>query len=332
VIDPNVAPQYDVPAWNETRWFGCWNPDDGVGLYVHTGRFRRDLDMWWAQVAAYLPDGQLCVDRLWGRNLTESGVRMGGLDVTLTDEGWVGRFDGVGELTTIENLAAAPRGSSAPIRSVRWEVTATGVTPAWDKHTDASGDVLHQLDDHHIQQGFMTSGQLRVGGEEFRLDGVGFNDHSTGVRDWTRWHSHTFLMIVGAEWTGHLMMARSSDGSEHPPRGAIHWRDGRRERITRVQFPPMQDAAGAPVTGELIVELESGERFEFTVELIHGLPITITEENDNINGVGWDLAGDPVVIVEGKGRVTARDGSVAYCFHERSARRARLAEPARRAS
>jgi hypothetical protein len=25
----------DIPLWNETRWNGCWNPDDGVGLCHH---------------------------------------------------------------------------------------------------------------------------------------------------------------------------------------------------------------------------------------------------------------------------------------------------------
>src|SRR5436190_1559117 len=56
-IDRNVEPQHGVPLWSETRWNGCWNGDDGVGIYLHAGRYRHDLDIWWAQVVAYLPDG-----------------------------------------------------------------------------------------------------------------------------------------------------------------------------------------------------------------------------------------------------------------------------------
>lgn len=63
-----------VPLWSETRWNTVWNMDAGVGLYLHLGRFRRDLDYWWAQVVAYLPDSELCVTRLWGRNEPDAGV------------------------------------------------------------------------------------------------------------------------------------------------------------------------------------------------------------------------------------------------------------------
>jgi hypothetical protein len=66
-LDLNAEPRRDVPQWSETRWNGCWNPDAGVGLYMHMGRFRKDLDMWWAQTVAYLPEGRLAVDRSWGR-------------------------------------------------------------------------------------------------------------------------------------------------------------------------------------------------------------------------------------------------------------------------
>jgi hypothetical protein len=78
---------------------------------------------------------------------------------------------------------------------------------------------------------------------------------------------------------------------------------------------------------ELVFEIESGERFEFSVELVHGLPMTITEDNNNINGVNWAIPGDPVVIVEGVGRLTAPDGTVLHGFQERSARRSALPRP-----
>ena len=44
---PNRTPRRGVAAWSETKWFGCWNADDGVGLFVHAGRYRDNLDLWW---------------------------------------------------------------------------------------------------------------------------------------------------------------------------------------------------------------------------------------------------------------------------------------------
>jgi hypothetical protein len=323
-MDVNVEPQHDVPRWNETRWNGCWNPDEGVGLYIHAGRFRPDLDMWWVHLCAYLPDGQLCVDRFWGRNPASAGVHVGPLKLDMTDNGWTSTYDGVGELTTIAALAEAPRGSSAPVRSMQWDVTATGATTEWDMYADVEDRML-SAQDFHVQQGFETTGRLRVGDDEYHLDGVGFKDHSTGVRDFRPWTKHYFLLIVSPEWTAHLIRIADADGEYTEPTGIFYRRDGSSETISRFEFQDMTDAAGGPINSELQFEIGSGEQFEFTVELIHSLPITATEDNDYINGVDWTLPGDPLVIIEGKGRCTSADGGQPlYAWHERSIRRSEL--------
>ena len=56
---------HDIPHWSETMYFHVWNPVQDVGVFVHVGRWPADLDLWWAQVIAMLPDGELLVDRSW---------------------------------------------------------------------------------------------------------------------------------------------------------------------------------------------------------------------------------------------------------------------------
>src|ERR1700738_1809631 len=87
-LDATLRPNHDVPKWGETRWNGCWNPDEGVGLYLHMGRFRHGLDLWWAQTVAYLPDGMLAVDRSWGVDHDGAGVKTGVFELELTERGW----------------------------------------------------------------------------------------------------------------------------------------------------------------------------------------------------------------------------------------------------
>jgi hypothetical protein len=323
-MDLNVTPKYDVPKWNETRWNGCWNPEQGVGIYLHMGRYRYDLDMWWAQIVAYLPDQELVVQKLWGRSTHGAGVGLDGFELAMTENGWTSTFDGVCELTNITALAAAPRGSSAPLRSVRWDLTATEVTPTWDMYAETGGERLDHAGDAHVQGAFETTGSITVGGQEFRLDGVGFKDHSSGVRDFAVWHSHTFLVIVHPEWTAQLIVMRTPEGEDMAPWGVFWRRDGSREPIKSVEFPIMNDAYGGPVHSDLVFDIGTGQRFEYDVELVHALPMTITEENDNINGVDWGVDGDPVIIVEGKGKLTAPGEPPVYCFHERSVRRSML--------
>jgi hypothetical protein len=324
-MDLNVKPKHDVPLWNETRWVGCWCPEPGVGLYLHMGRMRGNLDMWRAQVASYLPEGALCVDRFWGRNGREDGARIGGLDLEIADGGWQAAFDGVGQLTSTKALAAAPRGASAPARAMQFDVRSTAVTAVWDMYADRGEERLIMANDTHIQQAGETSGWLEVGDARYGLEGISFLDHSSGTRDFDPWTRHTYMMIVGPEWTAHLLGMGESDSGNPAPWGAFIRRDGARDTIAHLEFPLMTDATGSPTHSELVFEIGSGERFEFHAELVHTLPMTITEENDNINGVDWETPGDPVIFSEGNGRLTSPAGEVLHCFHERSARRSMLA-------
>ena len=321
-VDLNAEPKRDVPLWSETRWNGCWSPEEGVGIYVHTGRFRQDLDMWWAQTVAYLPGGRLAVDRSWGRSSTREGVRTGPLELRLTDDGWTSRFDGVGELTTTDALARAPRGSSAPSTSLSWEVSAEPVTPVWDLYGGA-GDKQDFAGDAHIQQAFRTAGTLVAGGREYALDGVGFKDHSHGVRKWDGYGSHHFTLAVMPGWTLHEVVMLSAAGEPRPVMGAL-FRDGRQVALERSEMPPLVDARGAPQGAELVVRAAGEDELTLRLELLHGLPMTVTEDNDNINGVDWEAAGDPIVLVEGIGRVSVPDGSVGYGMFERGVRRSAL--------
>ena len=318
-MDLNVAePRYDVPLWNETRWNGCWGAADGVGLYIHAGRYRAQLDTWWCQLAAFLPDEGLCVERIWGRNASPVGVRMGELDLAMTENGWSSAFDGVGQLTTITELSRAPRGSSAPVRSLAWNITAEAAAPVWDMYGRGQEQLIHG--DTHIQQAYRTAGTLRVGDREWSLDGIGFKDHSSGPRKMGMWTGHRFVLIVTDNWVAHAGVMDDENAVPGAPWGAF-FRDGEQHDIVRYELAPMEDARGGPVANRLEFEVSNGEVFVFDVQMIHGLPMVISDDNDNINGVDWELGGNPMVFVEGKAKLTAPDGRVVYGYYERSRRR-----------
>ena len=325
-VDLNVVePRADVPMWSETRFNGCWSPESGVGVYIHAGRFRRDLNLWWCQVVAYLPDGELCVDRLWGRNPAVAGVRLGGLDLTIATDGWTSRLDGIGQLTSTAELARGPRGASAPTRGMSWDLTARPSAPVWDMYAGApTGAFKHG--DAHIQRGWHVQGTLAVGEREYAIDGVGWGDHSSGPRDMSAWSGHRFVLIVNDGWTAHIGVLDDLDDVPQQPWGAF-FREGEQHAITAFSLDPLADAFGGPVENKLSFEVSNGERFDFQAELIHALPMTITDENDNINGVEWELPGNPLVLVEGKARLTGADGSLAYCFFERSRHRDAVPSP-----
>jgi hypothetical protein len=323
-LDHNVATRPDVPRWSETRWNGCWNPDQGVGVYLHAGRYPTDLDMWWAQIVVYLPNRRLTVDRRWGRSTNPLGVAIEGFDLTMTAAGWTARFDSIAQLTTTDQLALRDAGSSTPLTTVAFTIEAVGRQHEWDMYSGSDAR-LDFAGDKHIQQGFTTTGTVRVGEEVYSLDGIGFKDHSAGPRDFTRWHRHHFMMLVHEDWTCHAVRMLTPDGGGHTLGTLI--RDGVQDTVTRFELPELADSAGGPITGDLVIETMSGERLQFSSELRHALPMLMTKSNDYVNGIDWQLTDDPIVLIEGNGRLVAPDGSIVHCFHERSALRSLVQRP-----
>lgn len=322
--DPNVAPDRGRPLWGETRWNGCWSPESGVGIYIHAGRLRKDLDIWWVQIAAYMPDGRLAVDRQWTRNPAGAGLQTESLELAVHEGGWTSTFDGVAQLTDVAELSRGTRGASAPSVRLTWSIEATAASPTWDMYASIS-DAQDFASDMHRQQGLRVVGDIAVDDTTYPVDGVGFKDHSSGVRNWERWHSHRFMLAVMPDYTLHAVVVNDPQGAPRPPFGAL-MSDGRHMPVVQFEAPPLEDAAGGPVLQTVTATTPTGPT-ELSVELVHGLPITITEDNDNLNGIDWELGGDPIVLVEGIARVTEPDGTVGWAFFERSARRSALRRP-----
>lgn len=323
-IDLNKPPREDVALWSETRWNGCWCPESGAGLYIHAGRCRHDLDLWWAQTVAYLPGGRLAVDRSFGRTGDAAVVRTGNLELRALDSGWSSSFDGAGQLTTRAALARGARGSGAPSAPMRWEVTAEPVSPVWDMYGGGDGERHGFAGETHIQQSFRTTGTLTVGGEELALDGVGYKDHSSGTRGWDGYGSHRFVVGVMPGWTFHGVMLYSPEGE--PRRSArAAFTGGEQDGLEVFEVGQVADAEGGPNSGEIVVKPTSGERMTIAYEVLHQCPITVTGDGDNINGIDWEAGGESIVIMEGAARLTAPDGSVGHAFFERGIPREDLA-------
>lgn len=326
-MDMNRQPRRETPMWSETRWAGCYNPDQGVGLFLHAGRLRDNLDWWWAQTAIYLPDSRMAVERSWVRNPEDIGVKTASLDFRVEREGWSARFDGIAELTSTDALGRAPRGSAAPSAPVAFEVTADSSRPWWDMFAGAAGK--QDFGDMHVEQMGQCKGALRVGKESYRLDGISYYDHSSGVRDWTHFHSHHFGLIAMPDYTLHLGRVYSSPTEGRKGGGVWFDRDGRKRWISRSEMPRQTDVYGAPQQFDWRLKVEGHGELTFGVEVLHSFPATITFENDNINGIDWEAQGDPLFVTECQVRVRAPDGAVGYGHIERSNRRSCLPPPGR---
>jgi hypothetical protein len=142
-VDPALdllhAVRDDVPQWSETMYFQVWSPETGVGAFVHVGRWSTDLELWYGQVIAMLPDGELRVDRSWGRSDDARGPATGNVIVTCLEplRRWRLRFDGAGEPSTLADLASRPVGAGRAA-AFGFDVELDAAGGIWDMH-GASG-------------------------------------------------------------------------------------------------------------------------------------------------------------------------------------------------
>lgn len=274
----------------------------------------------------FLPDGNVGVDRSWGKPRDDDGVYTGVFEL-LVPEPWKeisSTYDGALEIVTPVELASRPRGSGGFGVPVRWSLDATAVRDPWDmyghheqRETWASGG--------HAEQHHRVVGELIVDGVTHSVEGPGFDDHSYGVRDWTGFGSHIFFNAAFEGFGLHVIAIQGLDGSPQRVVGAV-MRDGHPpDPVTDVSTPLVGDPLGGPEAFEASVTTASGERLGLEVKVVRFCPTCATEEhNDNINGLDWDVPGDPMFFNECIARYTTSDGRTGYGHLERSTRRSRV--------
>lgn len=331
----NVSPDADLlhpisretPHWSETMYFHVWNPADDVGLFVHVGRWPADLELWWAQVIAMLPDGELLVDRSWGRAPDSRGPATGNLRVECIDPlaTWRVSFDGAGEPTTRERMAAGPVGAGRA-EAFSFSVELRAAAPVWDMHGALGFENLSWAAVHHTQ-GFRSVGTLSTERGSWDLTGVAHRDHSSGPRHFGDLGGLHFFLFVFPE-TGRVA------------NGLVNWR--RHGEVDHRVFTIQQGGkceigTDVKVTGLADVRTHSPHRIrislggdeprEYTADVLHGYTLTLLEPNLNVNGAVHDQDPDPLLVTQGAVRVTADDGEVGWGVVERDYRRSMLPSP-----
>ncbi|GAA4736945.1 hypothetical protein [Actinomycetospora chibensis] len=329
-VDPALDLLHPVPAgvpgWNETAYVHVWNPDAGVGVFVHLGRCPDDLTLWWAQTVALLPDGRLVVDRSFGRAHDDRGPATGTVSLRCVEprQRWTLRVDGAGEPTTTAETARGLAGAG-PAVSLALEVELTALAPVWDLHAAAGVTDLGWAAVHH-NEGFRSTGWMRTGGHTWALDGVAHRDHSSGPRDISGLGGFTFLLAVFPDAPRVVNALRTVDRSGVAGSALTGSLDGRGVDIgTGLDAPGLDDLASlAPRTGT-VTRVGSEGPEDLHLEVLHGYVLSMLDPNENLIGAAVDAPGDPLLVTQSTVRVVDDDGAVGYGVFERDLRRSLLA-------
>lgn len=330
----------DLPGWSETMFFHVWSPVEGVGAFVHCGRWPADPELWWAQVIALLPDGRLLVDRSWGRAPDDRGPATGNLRITCEEplKRWRLEFDGAGEITDLASMVEGPSGAG-PASPFTFGIDLEAAAPVWDMHAALGMDGLQWAAFHHTQ-GFRATGRMSAGGpagDTWDITGTAIRDHSSGPRDVSRLgglHFCVFVFPGSGRVVNGLVNWNTDDEVDHRTHAIFEGgptEDGTVEIGASIRFTGLADfRTHEPHDLDVAFERADGSSYAMKAECLHGYTLTFLAPNENINGVDLRTEPDALVVTQSTVSVVAPDGEVGYGVIERDYRPSRLPSPEER--
>jgi hypothetical protein len=291
----DVDPACDLPLpvqdgvlhYSETMFFIAINPDTGASVFVHLGRTPEELELWWAQTIAVLPDGRVVVDRSFGRSADPRGPATGNLSVRCTEplQSWELDFDGAGEVTTAEAMAASVVGAGRAV-PMSFSVKLRAAAPVCDFARILGADAFDWANAHQ-EQNLWSIGSLTVAGEVFDVTGVGFRDHSNGPRDFGKMGGDHFAFIgfPGSKRMIHALVAWSRDTEDVSIRMGGVYEAGKYEILDEVTMTGLIDPATAEPR-ELEMSMTRADQGPISLRgrVLSNFTITLGAPNINLNG------------------------------------------------
>lgn len=177
------------PGWSENYLTHAYDPDAGVGFFLHAGLTSFDDRLWNDFFVAFLPGDRFLVANGFAAGLTSRGTEGGQLKLRCDEPfvRWTKSFHGAASLVTGDELRAGPFAERGHVR-VDADLTFEALGPTFD---------LGALDNEtwstsHYEQHMSFHGSLVFDGQRITLSGTGLRDHSWGPRDMSRIQNHAW--------------------------------------------------------------------------------------------------------------------------------------------
>ncbi len=183
----------DLPNWSENYCLAAFDPKCGVGMWLHMGRWRKDLTLWREIVTIRLPDGSVVAHRAIGNSrAAKDGPGGAQYGIRVVDPGRKLTYSFTAGARVLP-AAEMRKGlvGEGPRQPVSLALTFESNADIWDLHK--VGDRQDFLPAGHIEQVGRIHGTIRVGDRAFGIDTLGNRDHSLGPRDNKALKSHQWL-------------------------------------------------------------------------------------------------------------------------------------------
>jgi hypothetical protein len=234
---PHAAEQ--AQNFNESVYANCLDPEVGMGGWMRLGN-RANEGYAELSVCLYLPGGRVACQfqrpPIDGNDAFEAGgMRYDVLQpfrhLTMSYEGPVMLLDDPGVLREPERMfEIAPRAPARVRFDIRGISSMHGGEPTGPEHQA----LMYYGPDFargHFNQHTAATAVIRVGDQEWELDGFGWRDHSWGPRHWQAiWAYRLFIATFGEDRGLMLLKNMHPDGTSH--RLGVLMIDGAYEEVT----------------------------------------------------------------------------------------------------
>jgi len=233
-LDPSDEYMHELGPesnFNESMYINCFDPRHEVGGWFRMGN-RANEGYAEMTVCLYLPGGRVAF--MFKRPSIESNDALdaGGLTWTMVKPFEELRIDFTGKVVVLDDphQMSDPKAAFAnnPFAECEAHVTFTGQGRV--SMFGGEPDTPHERPGEefakgHYEQLVAARGSIRVGDEEFDIDGFGLRDHSWGPRYWQApWYYRWLTANFGADFgfMASRVARRDSEGS----RGGFVWDNG----------------------------------------------------------------------------------------------------------
>jgi hypothetical protein len=186
-----IATVPDVPLWSENYCFDGYDPESGVGFWLHVGRSSQDPRLWREQVYVSLSHGVQLVRKAYGAMRVESGAGAAGLTFSCIDpfKRWRLRYFGTVRRTSEAELLAGSLADGID-ELLELDLSFEATTPIWNIGAKSAKQIWCTA---HYEQAGVCTGFLRAGRTTTRVQSRSYRDHSRGPRELRQMDQHAWI-------------------------------------------------------------------------------------------------------------------------------------------
>ena len=300
------------PNFNESMYFNVFDPSSRVGGFFRLGN-RANEGQAEMTVCLYLPDGRVGFMYQRPKINNNDAFDAGGVRFTVVEPFKELLVDYVGKVVLLDDpkQMADPKKAFTenPYAECEVHLRYTGASAMFGGEPDTPHEAPgEEFAKGHYEQLIAGTGSIKVGDEEWAIDGFGLRDHSWGPRYWQapwyyRWLTANFGPDFG--FMGSRVARRDADGT----RGGFVW-DGEKLHLCR-GFEITSTWTGEDAYHDTIEAVIHGEdqSWKVTGRVLNLIPLRNRRQDPDGN---WLVTR----ISEGMTEWTLEDGRVGYGLSE----------------